>query len=232
MPNNLDRDMLMKIVALVEELQSGGASIDVQINGVSIVDDGVANIPYAGDNIAGVVKVTGLAGVSMNNGDLKVNFALGSNVKQGSSQGLALNPALQHEAVFYGLAKAAGDTSQASSNNAVGVYTNPAKAYIKNMLGITAIIPLTYDSDHDTYSCDYTFAMLQAMINNGCYLVVLFNDELYLPLTSKDSTSFVFSIVGVDSGSGVDQYIVRITTDGTDTFYEYVTDTYPNSSPT
>ena len=39
--------------------------------------------------------------------------------------------------VFYGLAKAAGDTTQASSGNPVGTYTEEAKAAIRAMLGIT-----------------------------------------------------------------------------------------------
>ena len=37
---------------------------------------------------------------------------------------------------FYGLAKAAGDTTQASSNNAVGTYTDDAKTAIKTMIGV------------------------------------------------------------------------------------------------
>ena len=39
--------------------------------------------------------------------------------------------------VFYGLAKAAGDTTQANSGNPVGTYTEEAKAAIRAMLGIT-----------------------------------------------------------------------------------------------
>ena len=42
----------------------------------------------------------------------------------------------QHASTFYGLAKAAGDTTQPSSSNEVGTYTDFAKASIKSMLGI------------------------------------------------------------------------------------------------
>ena len=45
-------------------------------------------------------------------------------------------PQTQHYATFYGLAKASGDTTQSASSNAVGVYTDNAKASIKAMLGI------------------------------------------------------------------------------------------------
>ena len=37
---------------------------------------------------------------------------------------------------FYGLAKAAGDTTQASSSNAVGTYTDDAKTAIQTMIGV------------------------------------------------------------------------------------------------
>lgn len=44
---------------------------------------------------------------------------------------------------FYGLASAAGDTTQAQSSNALGNYTSSAKAAIKQMLGITNTITVT-----------------------------------------------------------------------------------------
>ena len=50
---------------------------------------------------------------------------------------------------FYGLAKAAGDTTQALSNNAVGTYTDDAKTAIKSMIGVptmSEIITAVQDS--------------------------------------------------------------------------------------
>lgn len=38
--------------------------------------------------------------------------------------------------MFYGLAKAAGDTTQSASSNTVGAYTDDAKTAIRAMLGI------------------------------------------------------------------------------------------------
>lgn len=45
-------------------------------------------------------------------------------------------PAVQYMSTFYGLAEAAGDTTQKDSSNAVGTYTAEAKTSIQNMLGI------------------------------------------------------------------------------------------------
>jgi hypothetical protein len=42
-----------------------------------------------------------------------------------------------YKATFYGLAKAAGDTTQSQSLNAVGTYTEEAKLAIRNMIDAT-----------------------------------------------------------------------------------------------
>lgn len=136
MANNLDRDMMQKIVALVEELQSGGASLDVQINGVSIVEDGVANIPIASSSRLGVVYAAG-AGLVINTttGQISVQRAADEEVKAGSNNAKPIVPISQNISTFYGLAKAAGDTTQSESNNPVGQYTDTAKEKIRDMIG-------------------------------------------------------------------------------------------------
>lgn len=112
---------------------------DVQINGTSIVQDGVANIPIADVNTLGVVKVNANYGVKLYDNQLMINQALDSHIKTGSGS-LAPNrpitPDKQHMSVFYGLAKASGDTTQSQSDNAVGTYTDEAKASIQSMLGV------------------------------------------------------------------------------------------------
>ena len=118
---------------------------DVQINGTSIISDGVANIPYAAYSTAGVVKVDSDWGIGMydpawSGGDygnfLYISPASSAQIKAGSTSYKAIVPSTQHESVFYGLAKASGDTTQASSSNSVGTYTNEAKSAIKQMLGV------------------------------------------------------------------------------------------------
>ena len=92
---------------------------DVQVNGSSVVTDGVANVPQGSGTARGV-------------------FMLGrdTEIKEGVSTARVITPGLQHNSVFYGLAKAAGNTDQASSSNAVGVYTDDAKLKIQQMFGL------------------------------------------------------------------------------------------------
>lgn len=108
---------------------------DVQVDSSSVVSDGVANVPIASANTPGVVKIgTGLA---VNSSDvLYVRTPTDANVKAGTSAQHSITPEKQHAATFYGLAKAAGDTSQSASENAVGAYTDEARKAIKKMLGI------------------------------------------------------------------------------------------------
>lgn len=131
---------------------SGGTMLpkDVQVNGTSILSSGVANVPKASITTFGVVKVgdndTGLQLDS--SGYFKIAPAGSSYIKSASSDSTSciyrpITPYLQHESVFYGLAKAAGDTTQSQSSNAVGTYTDSAKAAIKNMLGITQTLTVT-----------------------------------------------------------------------------------------
>ena len=109
---------------------------DVQINGTSVVNNGVANIPIADYSTLGVVKTHGMGIYANTAGELSVVCASSATIKVGTNQYSPIVPGNQHEAIFYGLAKAAGDTTQASSNNAVGTYTAEAKTAIRTMLDV------------------------------------------------------------------------------------------------
>lgn len=115
---------------------AGGSVTDVQINGTTIVNNGVANIPYGNQNVYGVVMPESAygIGVSTGNGKLYLVSATSANIKSGNVDFRPIMPNKEHEATFYGLAKASGDTTQASSNNAVGTYTEEAKVAIRKML--------------------------------------------------------------------------------------------------
>lgn len=109
---------------------------DVQLNGTSVLYDGVANIPVAGENF-GVIKVIPAYGLTTTSAGSIATYPAGSsNIKTGGDGKRPLVPMLQHESTFYGLAKAAGDTSQSVSSNTVGTYTDEAKAAIQNMLDV------------------------------------------------------------------------------------------------
>ena len=116
--------------------QGGGIS-DVKVNNSSVVTDGVANVPIASTSALGVVLIGSNKGVYADpDGTLKVDKASDAQVKDGNAAYRPIVPIIQHQSVFYGLAKAAGDTSQASSSNAVGNYTADAIVKIQKMLGL------------------------------------------------------------------------------------------------
>lgn len=96
----------------------------------------VGSEDYATSSTPGVVMVNSTYGLKMLNGNIMISSATAQDVKGGINDAKALSPAKQHSSTFYGLAKAAGDTTQSTSSNTVGVYTDNAKASIKAMLGI------------------------------------------------------------------------------------------------
>ena len=112
---------------------------DVQVNSTSVVSNGVANVPAATTSVLGVVSLLANGGITKNSDSaIYVQSASDAEIKSAGSAASykPIVPYKQHQAVFYGLAKAAGDTTQSASSNAVGTYTDNAKASIKSMLGI------------------------------------------------------------------------------------------------
>lgn len=112
---------------------------DVQINGTSILNNGVANIPLAGTSSAGVSKVSTNFGTFMQNDIIGISKATTDNLKGGVQQCKPVVPYNQHESVFYGLAKLAG-ADMANSSNAVGTYTDAALQAIQKLLGFDGIL--------------------------------------------------------------------------------------------
>ena len=140
-----------------------GGVKDVLIDGTSIVDEnGDANIPKAASGTLGVVKVVNAQsyGIKIDSfGTIDTNPPSASRIKEGLASNQPLVPASQHTSVFYGLAKAAGDTTQALSDNAVGTYTDDAKVAIRNMIGATskdwALIQETVVAEDNTQSVTF-----------------------------------------------------------------------------
>lgn len=104
----------------------------------SELDDYVTFTDYASTSNPGVVKINNNYGIVINpqTGEITTSSADPETVKAGSNYYRPIAPYYQHYSVFYGLAKAAGDVTQSASSNAVGAYTDEAKAAIKAMLGI------------------------------------------------------------------------------------------------
>ena len=91
---------------------------------------------YPTASVAGVVRPHNYYGTAMtgSNGIIAVYPALAVDIKAGVTPYRPISSATQHAAAFYGLAKAAGDTTQSQSDNAVGTYTENAKSAISEML--------------------------------------------------------------------------------------------------
>jgi hypothetical protein len=119
----------------------GGAVDDVKVNGTSVVTNGVANIPHAGDNTLGLVKArnwsnrTNALGIYVNDqtGDLGIIYANDAEVKAGISSNRVITPSNQDKALFYGLSKLAGENLNADTVT-VGTYPEKSKSAISDML--------------------------------------------------------------------------------------------------
>lgn len=127
------------VIALIKKFGGGGGGggggvTDVKVNGVSVVSGGKANIPIAGVDALGTVKVNQAYGIAINEeGRIFANSPSVDMVKEGTSSYRPIVPARQHQAVFYGLAKVAG-SDEASSALSTGVYSENAKSAISQML--------------------------------------------------------------------------------------------------
>lgn len=121
---------MAKLIALIKALGGGGGSggggvSDVKVNGTSVVNSsGVAN----------VFNTHPVYGTTFTNDYLTVAVASSAQIKSGNSDKRPINANFQHESTFFGLAKAAGDSTQSASSNAVGTYTESAKSAISQML--------------------------------------------------------------------------------------------------
>lgn len=152
----------------------GGAVDDVQVNGVSVVSEGVANVPVADASTFGAVKV-GANGVTINSsGTLSPQIAIESDIKTGTTTSRLQIPANQHMAAFYGLAKAAGADEKDSALPA-GQYTEPAKSAIRSMLGVQNFDPqsIAIVANGDTHAAilsgQYVYVRGHSTLAEGMY---------------------------------------------------------------
>ena len=96
----------------------------MQVNGTSVVTDGVANVPIADYNRIGAVKVHSDDGltVSQTSGRLATLKASDARCKTGNNNYTPIVPANQHRAVYFGLAKAAGADMANVTGETLGIY--------------------------------------------------------------------------------------------------------------
>ena len=188
---------------------------DVQISGTSIVQNGIANIPKGTASTFGVLAVGNGLRVSGTEGKIITNYSGSAKVKGGTESYQPLVPYIQHESTFYGLAKVAG-VDMASSNNAVGTYTDEAKQGIQKMFGLDDLIG-PYESDA---VADQPYAVGDPFVFNGKQYVATAvialgdviapgtnctpsrNDEVYVKKTDKPTASTP-GAVSVDANWGI-----------------------------
>lgn len=126
-------------LALFEALKGsggGGTGItDVQVNGTSVVQNGVANVSLATNRGAtGVVKINQSFGITETAGILTFQETTIDDTKFGSGVLRAILPKIQHASTFYGLAKAAGADMKDIASTTVGIYPAAQKSAISTML--------------------------------------------------------------------------------------------------
>ena len=143
---------------------------DVQINGSSILSSGVANIEKATD----------------------------ANIKAGTENGKFIVPGNQEKSAFYGLAKAAGDSSQSSSSNAVGVYTETAKSKISTMLhapvSVSGSTPSITAMAGVRYVCGEVATLAVTVPASGCVDIVFESGSTATVLTVTSAKTGVTAV--------------------------------------
>ena len=185
---------------------SGGAVNDVQINGTSIVNGGVANIPFGDNSNQGVIRGRTDRGISFVNGWAQTVPAASNVIKSSDNSYLPVVPSHQHESAFYGLAKAAGDTTQSASSNPVGAYTEEAKAAIQTMLGVNNQMELikVVELDSDAQSVVIDTDDSSESFNLGSFAVLIKS------VGASDATAEGYLKIALNSGNHITHRIADI----------------------
>lgn len=121
-----------------------------------------------------------------------------SQVKAGTDSEHFLAPSVQDNAVFYALAKAAGDSTQRQSSNAVGNYTDSAKSAISTMLNGPVIVSGTTPSitalPGIQYICGEVVTLDITLPASGCIDVVFESGSTATVLTVTSAKTGVSAI--------------------------------------
>lgn len=174
----------------------------------------LTRVPHATETDYGTIKLgTGLAQLvdaQGNDEGIGVLLAPNSIIKQGTETDWAVPVSGAGTAAFYGLAKAAGDTTQAQSSNAIGTYTDAAKTAIRGMLDVpsnsaipTKVSDLTNDSGFITgyTETDPTVPAWAKAASKPTYTAA----EVGAP-TTQEMNSAIATAIGnspIESGTGV-----------------------------
>lgn len=167
---------------------------DIQIDGTSIINNNIANIPKATESGLGVVKVSPGNGLKMNEqGAILISAADSSDVKLGTASQKPIVPSYQHMAAFYGLAKAAG-SDEKNSVLPAGQYTETAKSKISNMLNapvsVSGTTPIITAMAGVQYVCGEVSTLAITIPESGCFDVVFESGSTATVLTFTLPTGY------------------------------------------
>lgn len=175
-----------------------GGVTDVQINNTSVVTDGVANVPVAAIGTWGVTQPQTDRGIGSTDGKISISPATDNHIKNGNMIYFPVCTAKQHAASFYGLAKAAGDTTQSQSSNAVGQYTEDAKSKIHDMLDapvtVSGTTPTITGKAGIRYVCGEVSTLSITAPESGCIDVVFTSGSTPTVLTVTSAKTGVTAI--------------------------------------
>ena len=128
--------------------------------------------------------------------------ATAAQVKAGTASDAMIAPSVQDASTFYGLAKAAGDTSQSASSNAVGVYTEDAKSKISDMLNapvsVSGSTPTITAKPGVRYICGEVSTLAVQAPESGCIDVLFESGSTATVLTVTSAKSGVSAIKWAD----------------------------------
>lgn len=181
--------------------QGGGGDVtDVKIDQSSIVDqDGVATIPIASGNDLGVIKTLAGRGIRVDpsTGVILIIRASDADIKSGSSSYLPLTPSNQENAVFYGLASAAGFAT--ASSLTMGTYTNAAIDKILTLLGVYNRILSPAGNTHTLLPCPFSYAFGEKAELN---VTVTATSEYHFSFSCPAGTPTVLTMTGATATAG------------------------------
>lgn len=156
-----------------------------------MVSGGVANVPVASNSALGVVKINTNYGIWSQNGVLRIVFASDAQIKEGLYLYYPAPVGKMDMATFYGLAKAAGDTTQSQSSAAVGQYTDSAKSAISQMLNgsvsVTGSTPSITALPGIRYVCGEVTTLDITLPASGCIDVVFESGSTPTVLSGLDN---------------------------------------------
>lgn len=154
--------------------ESGG--VDVQIAGTSIVQDGVANIPYATDKNVGVLKTTSANGLYIQDGVVRTYPASDTNISKRDAQYMPITSKNLDYAIKAAMCDGKGaawtDTEKAAARSRMGVTNgSTGKKFSLNLFAIPENAESLYTHDSKTL-CRMTKA-------NFLTLAPVCTDEMY-----------------------------------------------------